>query len=485
MIIRWPLTAEYRKITTRFTPTVHWGIDISCPDRTPVYAAHAGVARYEWTELGGYCIRLTDGDTVTRYVHLGSYTVEDGERVVTGQELGRIGKTGSAWTGYHLHFELHIRNERVDPLVYLREGEAMSTRCLLRYQAQIPALPDAEVDYINAAGLEDVLIINPDWGINRDKALNCPAAVRFWFDNEPDKELVYQGAAGAERWLAMVKPRWATAVALGWRMNAVLGPNEVFIDTLEKVRALNAFSIRARQLVRQELGATFWAYCYSEGNPPYPELYKYHADSAAQMDVIALHEYRMGWQHAVPAEQDTWHMLRYRRMAAALGELGIPMPETRITEHGIDSPTGWRAYVSAAQQMAYILDYETACLKDAYVRAVYPFIWNNYPDQWQNFSNSGTDFNPLYFAHIRQHRGESATSEERILAVAQTHIIAQVPDFALYRYIKSKGWDLASGEFAIDKHVYQWGFDARRKVRVLCRTSAPSWKVEEFKTVAN
>ena len=69
--------------------------------------------------MGGYCVRRTGDGITTRYVHIGSYTVNDGESVESGVELGRVGKTGSAWTGYHLHFELHIGSERVDPLEYL------------------------------------------------------------------------------------------------------------------------------------------------------------------------------------------------------------------------------------------------------------------------------------------------------------------------------------------------------------------------------
>ena len=62
MQLLWPLPPTEHRITTRFgeelldsvgRPYPHAGIDIGCNIGTPVYAAHAGTVRYEWTQAGG------------------------------------------------------------------------------------------------------------------------------------------------------------------------------------------------------------------------------------------------------------------------------------------------------------------------------------------------------------------------------------------------------------------------------------------------
>ena len=83
MKLRWPLPITERSITTRFGELVdgspHAGIDIGCNIGTPVYAAHAGTVRYEWTQAGGNCLRLNGMECYTRYCHLLSYTADEGE----------------------------------------------------------------------------------------------------------------------------------------------------------------------------------------------------------------------------------------------------------------------------------------------------------------------------------------------------------------------------------------------------------------------
>ena len=49
------------------------------------------------------------------YAHLSRVGVRVGQRVATGQRLGRLGASGQA-TGPHLHFEVRLRGAAVDPL---------------------------------------------------------------------------------------------------------------------------------------------------------------------------------------------------------------------------------------------------------------------------------------------------------------------------------------------------------------------------------
>ena len=100
--------------------TFHPGIDLAAPPGTPVLAATAGTVTYAgWeTGYGNYiCLQAT---TVlsTCYAHLAVITVTVGQIVTAGQQLGLEGATGDA-TGPHLHFEVRINGNTVDPAPYL------------------------------------------------------------------------------------------------------------------------------------------------------------------------------------------------------------------------------------------------------------------------------------------------------------------------------------------------------------------------------
>ena len=99
----------------------HRGIDISAPRGTRVLAAASGVVSGVGDANGyGHCILIDHGNgTVTLYAHLLDFAVRRGDRVVAGDCIGRVGKSGNA-TGYHLHFEVRQGNHTVDPRLYLR-----------------------------------------------------------------------------------------------------------------------------------------------------------------------------------------------------------------------------------------------------------------------------------------------------------------------------------------------------------------------------
>jgi murein DD-endopeptidase MepM/ murein hydrolase activator NlpD len=61
----------------------------------------------------------------TRYGHLSRITVEPGQRVGRGDEVGRVGSTGRA-TGFHLHYEVLQDGRAVDPIAYLLESPSGS-----------------------------------------------------------------------------------------------------------------------------------------------------------------------------------------------------------------------------------------------------------------------------------------------------------------------------------------------------------------------
>lgn len=102
-------------------PHFHTGVDLAAPLGTPVVAAGDGVVvavGHTSVGYGNYVIIAHGGGIATLYGHLLQTNVNAGDRVVRGQLVGLEGSTGFS-TGPHLHFELRVNNQVVDPLPYL------------------------------------------------------------------------------------------------------------------------------------------------------------------------------------------------------------------------------------------------------------------------------------------------------------------------------------------------------------------------------
>jgi len=99
----------------------HDGIDLACPEGTPVRAAGDGVVLFagEQKGYGKLVLVAHDRDLVTVYAHNARNLVSAGDRVSRGEEIARVGRTGNA-TGPHLHFEVRIGTRPRDPLGFLR-----------------------------------------------------------------------------------------------------------------------------------------------------------------------------------------------------------------------------------------------------------------------------------------------------------------------------------------------------------------------------
>jgi murein DD-endopeptidase MepM/ murein hydrolase activator NlpD len=99
---------------------MHEGIDISVPEGTPVRAAQAGnviLAAYTGG-YGNYTCVDHGGGVSSCYGHQSSYAVSAGDSVAQGEVIGYSGNTGSS-TGPHLHFEIHVGGQPVDPRAFL------------------------------------------------------------------------------------------------------------------------------------------------------------------------------------------------------------------------------------------------------------------------------------------------------------------------------------------------------------------------------
>jgi murein DD-endopeptidase MepM/ murein hydrolase activator NlpD len=100
---------------------IHKGIDISTyRSGDPVVTTADGqVVTIDYTDdFGNYVIIRHKHGYYTRYAHLLSFRVKIGQRVQQNEVIGYIGNTGVS-TGPHLHYEVHIGSDVVDPYKYI------------------------------------------------------------------------------------------------------------------------------------------------------------------------------------------------------------------------------------------------------------------------------------------------------------------------------------------------------------------------------
>ncbi|MBV9883627.1 MAG: M23 family metallopeptidase [Sphingomonadaceae bacterium] len=111
----------------RGSAAIHTGIDLAAPTGTPVYATADGVVdRSEWNDSGyGNLIEIDHGQGIqTRYGHLSQRIAEPGQRVHRGDLIGLVGSTGRS-TGSHLHYEVRVAGQAVDPIPFVPGGAVM------------------------------------------------------------------------------------------------------------------------------------------------------------------------------------------------------------------------------------------------------------------------------------------------------------------------------------------------------------------------
>jgi murein DD-endopeptidase MepM/ murein hydrolase activator NlpD len=99
----------------------HTGIDIAAPLGTPVMAAADGLViavGHTKTGYGNYVVIAHGGGIATLYGHLLATNATIGDRVKRGQVIGFEGSSGYS-TGPHVHFELRVNDQVVDPMPYL------------------------------------------------------------------------------------------------------------------------------------------------------------------------------------------------------------------------------------------------------------------------------------------------------------------------------------------------------------------------------
>ena len=98
----------------------HAGVDWGVPTGTSIFASSAGtVASAGWGGGYGYCVFINHPDgRQTRYAHMSRVLVSAGQYVNQLDKIGLSGSTGDS-TGPHLHFEMRIGGQAVNPLDYI------------------------------------------------------------------------------------------------------------------------------------------------------------------------------------------------------------------------------------------------------------------------------------------------------------------------------------------------------------------------------
>lgn len=119
--LMWPLIGS---ITSRFGyrqlrvsgSNFHTGIDIDGETGDPIRAAHAGTVTLSgWHGGYGNLVIVTSGNTEYYYGHASALKVEVGDEVAAGDVIALVGSTGNS-TGSHLHFEIRVDGQMIDPL---------------------------------------------------------------------------------------------------------------------------------------------------------------------------------------------------------------------------------------------------------------------------------------------------------------------------------------------------------------------------------
>ncbi len=130
----WPLPGDCVRVSSPYGPRAHpvtgaqshhSGVDIACPEGTPVTAPASGVVLATWIDErfgGGLSLTIECGTMRYGFAHLSEVLVVRGQRVARGEMIARTGGTpgtreAGRSTGPHLHLTVRRGGMHVDPLI--------------------------------------------------------------------------------------------------------------------------------------------------------------------------------------------------------------------------------------------------------------------------------------------------------------------------------------------------------------------------------
>lgn len=115
-----PFTGSFRK---------HRGVDIAAKRGTPVMSIAGGDVIFAGSKGGyGRVVEVDHGEgIVSRYAHLDGYSVKKGDSVMLGDKFATVGSSGRS-TGPHLHLEIIIEKQHVNPINYLKGNRSLPAK---------------------------------------------------------------------------------------------------------------------------------------------------------------------------------------------------------------------------------------------------------------------------------------------------------------------------------------------------------------------
>ncbi|MEW5806477.1 MAG: LysM peptidoglycan-binding domain-containing M23 family metallopeptidase [Acidobacteriota bacterium] len=120
----WPVSGKIgSSFGARRNGHYHSGIDIMAPYGTAVVASRDGIVVFSGHEqrYGRMIIINHQDGTSTVYAHNSINLVKEGDEVSRGETIAQVGTSGNA-TGPHLHFEIRVENDCIDPYDYLEQN---------------------------------------------------------------------------------------------------------------------------------------------------------------------------------------------------------------------------------------------------------------------------------------------------------------------------------------------------------------------------
>ena len=121
---RWTSGFGYRRDPKGAGTRMHEGTDMAGSYGTPIYATADGVVVHAgWDNGYGRLVKIRhDFGVETRYAHLSQIRVEVGQRVSRGDRIGDMGNSGRS-TGTHLHYEVRLGGEAVNPMTFIKAAK--------------------------------------------------------------------------------------------------------------------------------------------------------------------------------------------------------------------------------------------------------------------------------------------------------------------------------------------------------------------------
>ena len=107
-------------VSSKIRVSTHTGLDIAATTGTPIKVVADGTVTFAaYSGSYGYLVKVDHGNGVeTWYGHTSKMLVKEGQAVKAGDTIALVGSTGNS-TGPHLHFEVRINGEHVNPQKYL------------------------------------------------------------------------------------------------------------------------------------------------------------------------------------------------------------------------------------------------------------------------------------------------------------------------------------------------------------------------------